>query len=79
MRCVHLSGQFRGCPRNCKRIADDQQNHWSPSGSLGRWSKAMTREPGNLLPAMSHARTHWAGCPGVGQVAGASAAWGEGR
>jgi hypothetical protein len=50
MRCVRLGGQIRGCPRNCRRIADDQTNHWSPhTGSLGRWSKATTREPGNRI------------------------------
>jgi hypothetical protein len=30
--------------------------------SLGRWFEAATREPGNLLPVMCHARTRWAGC-----------------
>src|SRR5262245_15801795 len=45
--------QCRGCPRNCKRRASDPL----PLGTrfLGRWSAAMTREPGDLPPLESRA------------------------
>lgn len=79
MRCAHVRVQIRGCPRNCRRIADDHKCHWGWTRSLGRWSEAITREPGNLLPVISHARTRRAGCSDVARVAEASAAWGEGR
>ena len=42
--------QCRGCPRNCKRRACDHQCHWELCAFLGRWSEAMTREPGDLPP-----------------------------
>jgi len=32
MRCVHFGGQFRGCPRNRRRIADDQNK---PAQEIG--------------------------------------------
>src|SRR6185369_13855793 len=55
MRCAYsetMTGmQFRSCPRNCKRRADDHKSHWGWL-SLGRWSKATTREPGNLPPVV---------------------------
>jgi hypothetical protein len=54
----------RGCPRNCERLVFGRRYHWD-FAILGRWPKAATREPGHLPPAMSHARTRWAGCPGV--------------
>src|SRR5579871_3429157 len=44
-------GQCRGGPRNCKRRACDHLCHWDRQ-ILGRWSKAVTREPGDLLPAI---------------------------
>ena len=56
MRCACHNGQCRGCPRNCKRRADNHEYHWGRL-ILGRWLKATTREPGNLLPVMvMHAR-----------------------
>ena len=55
---------YRGCPRNCKRRAFGEHDHWDRK-IPGRWPKAATREPGHLPPATSHARTRWAGCPGV--------------
>src|SRR5580704_7760799 len=54
----------RGCPRNCERLVFGRRYHWDGK-ILGRWPKAATREPGHLPPATSHARTRWAGCPGV--------------
>ena len=54
----------RGCPRNCERRVFGRHDHWDLK-ILGRWPKAATREPGHLPPATSHARTRWAGCPGV--------------
>jgi hypothetical protein len=51
MRCVRYGGQIRGCPRNCKRLAEDQEATGARK-ALGRWSEASTREPGNLLPVM---------------------------
>ena len=55
---------YRGCPRNCERRVFGRHDHWDGK-ILGRWPKAATREPGHLPPATSHARTRWAGCPGV--------------
>jgi hypothetical protein len=55
---------YRGCPRNCERRVFGRHDHWDVK-ILGRWPKAATREPGHLPPATSHARTRWAGCPGV--------------
>ena len=55
---------YRGCPRNCERRVFGRHDHWD-FAILGRWPKAATREPGHLPPATSHARTRWAGCPGV--------------
>ena len=55
---------YRGCPRNCERLVFGRHDHWDGK-ILGRWPKAATREPGHLPPATSHARTRWAGCPGV--------------
>jgi hypothetical protein len=52
MRYAQIGVQSRGCPRNCRRIADDHKSHWGWARSQGRWSEAMTREPGNLLPVM---------------------------
>ena len=55
---------YRGCPRNCKRRVFGRHDHWDVE-ILGRWPNTATREPGHLPPATSHARTRWAGCPGV--------------
>src|SRR6516164_8300961 len=54
-------GQCRGCHRNCERRADSHLNHWD-HWILGRWLEAMTREPGDLLPAMVMRETRRAGC-----------------
>jgi hypothetical protein len=56
-----LRRRFRSCPRNCKRRAKDHECHWGQYPWEGG-PKAVTREPGNLLPVMCHARTRWAGC-----------------
>src|SRR5580692_6613476 len=63
---VHVLGGTlcRGCPRNCKRRVFGRHDHWDLE-ILGRWPNTATREPGHLPPATSHARTRWAGCPGV--------------
>jgi hypothetical protein len=56
MRCGRVSAQFRGCPRNCKRIALRQFSHWE----LGSWEgddRAAIREPGDL-PSTVVTREH---------------------
>ena len=70
--------QIRGCPRNCRRIADDHKCHWGRTRSLGRWSEAMTREPGNLLPVMVTRERVGRGAP-MSKSSWRTAAWGEGR
>ena len=52
MRCVRLDGQFRGCPRNCRRIADDQTNHWSTAWASGKVVEG--DDPRARKPAASH-------------------------
>jgi hypothetical protein len=44
---------FRGILRSTAHMpVHGQQNHWS-IWALGSWSKAITRDPGNLLPAIA--------------------------
>jgi hypothetical protein len=44
---------FRGILRSTAHMpVHGQQNHWS-IWVLGSWSKAITRDPGNLLPAIA--------------------------
>ena len=62
--CGALFRQSRSCPRNCQRRADGQHTTGTDP-VLGRWPEAVTREPGNLLPATSHAQSRRAGCPGA--------------
>ena len=77
MRCVYFGRQFRGCPRNCRRIADDHKCHWDLS-ILGRWSEAITREPGNLLPVMDMRKRVGRGAP-MCLIDVSFAGWGEGK
>jgi hypothetical protein len=65
-----LCAQCRGCPRNCKRRVKGRFCHWARLTLLGRRPETATREPGDLPPATSHARTRWAGCPDVNVESG---------
>ena len=77
MRCACSGRQFRGCPRNCRRIADDHKYHWDEF-ILGRWSEAITREPGNLLPVMVMRKRVGRGAL-MCLIDVAFAVWGEGK
>ncbi len=62
MRCVRpLASYAAAAPATVSGEPKTITYHWDHA-ILGRWSEAATREPGNLLPAKSHARTRRAGC-----------------
>ena len=79
MRCAHIAVQIRGCPRNCRRIADDHRCHWGWTRSLGRWVRSDNPQARKPAAGHGHARKRRAGCSDVARVAGVSAAWGRGQ
>src|SRR5215472_19042333 len=51
MRCVHFVDNAAAAPATVSGEPATISSHWDRL-ILGRWSKAVTREPGDLLPAM---------------------------
>ena len=76
MRCACCDRQCRGCPRNCKRRADDHKYHW---GSIDPGKVVEGDDPRARKPAASHghARARRAGCPEAPREPGWSAAQGR--